>query len=124
MSDPLELGGHKLRITPFNSEEYLLQLVSDSLESIKDIDHFRGYTLNIDGVRLANISPIDNYNEKRLFSIYKYEQTEDSLWIRGISEEKFRELNPSIQSVASHRSFIENVLDDSDTWTTSYTYSR
>ncbi|MFY0628030.1 MAG: hypothetical protein JXR07_17160 [Reichenbachiella sp.] len=117
-------GDHFMRITPFNKQEYLVQLISDSLTSMKDVNHFRGFTTTIDKCSFANISPVDNEGKRPVFSIYKYDLKGDSLIFRGISQETFESLNTYVNSVGQHKKFIKSAISQKDLWDVEYKYVR
>ncbi len=120
----VEYGAHFMRISPFNEKEYLIQIVSDTVENLQDIDLFRGFTTTISDRKLANISPIRTDQKRPVFSIYEYRLEGDSLIFHGISQDTFDTLNVVINSIGQHKKFIKTNLDNEVLWDMEYKYLR
>ena len=120
----LGYGAHFMRVSPFSEQEYLVQLVSDSIESLRDVDQFRGFTTTLADAKFANLSPINNEGNRPVFSIYKYRLKKDSLIFQGISEDTFDTLNVVINSIGQHKKFIKKSLKKPEWWDREYKYIR
>lgn len=120
----VDYGSHFLRITPFNEKEFLIQLISDSLKSMNDVNQFRGFISIIQKQNFANISPVNNEGKRPVFSIYQYQLKGDSLLFQGISQETFESLNTYVNSTGQHKRFIKSSLNNLRMWDMEYTYIR
>lgn len=122
--DPVNLGPHYMLVRPFNRYEFLVQLLSDSIKSLKDIDHFRGYVSTVDDVMIATASPLDEPDKRPVYSVYRFSLIDDTLRLSGISSDKFDSLNVFIGSEKDHRKFIRSAIVQPELWDMEYVYTR
>ncbi len=125
-----EFNPHGLRIMPFNSNEFLIEMipVDDSivtaLEYVNDFHLIRGWLTNLAGRQFLNLNPIGEKSDDTLFLLHHVQVRDDTLISTTISERLFKELSVEINSVSDHAEFVKSVADKEELWNIEYRYLK